>query len=386
MAALLLGTSLVFAGCKSPVDPTPSVSHEHVYGAAQWSGVVTWGNWKTVTESTDTKDGLGKRTGTEKGTQPCTSGDGAAKDVSREVEDTRAIPAGYVLIEGATWTVAERTQNHEHAYVWQDTGNTHWIAKPTDPNKEIEEKEQQHICLADGTVDGTQWVATGNERTKDQNHEHEYIWQDTLNTRWTDKPGDSTKEIEERQQQHICTADGTVDDTRWVATGAERSKEQNHEHAYTWQDTAERRWIDKSGDSTKEIEQKKQNYICLDDNTISDTRWTATGAERSKEQNHEHAYTWQDTGNTHWITKQTDPNKEIEEKEQQYICLADGTVNGTQWVATGNERDKQQEVTVTLPSGLSNPVNVDIANILSAVKVGGGVHGINAACTSIEIT
>jgi hypothetical protein len=62
---------------------------------------------------------------------------------------------------------------------------------------------------------------------------------------------------------------------------------------------------------------------------------------------------WYDTGNTQWITDPTNECKEIEQKEQEYrdYTCSNGacvyTVTNTQWVDTGNTRNKASCTTCT---------------------------------------
>ncbi|GHV67088.1 hypothetical protein AGMMS49928_03330 [Spirochaetia bacterium] len=211
LAGILAATSLTMAGCENPAGGgggnggyIPSNPHEHTWGTPVWEGAEN-ASWAYYTDNPATWDtaGLGHKIGTEEKIRTCTT------DGTTEVVDTRTyvpeqwvsdggipdatnpgsgsgtghqepaqnthlrvdiiIPANRVLQSDGGFTVLDPSKEvHNHNYQWVDTGVTDWFPKAGDSTKEIEKKEQKEICTDDQTLSGAsnRWVATGNERDK----------------------------------------------------------------------------------------------------------------------------------------------------------------------------------------------------------------------------
>jgi hypothetical protein len=214
ITAIALATVLAFGtvACTNPAGPsgtevTPPTppAHEHTWGATVW-GNTQWGDWTTKVAAGAGVAGLGQRIGTETGVQTCTT------DGTTQTMGTRTYVAPvWVPAEGSGPSVAgsiEAGEGSESDGHWTSAQNTHLLQEKTIPANHDMDKDGNLI---------------------DRFHTHNYdAWVDTTTaTRWVEKSGDASKEIEEKEQEEFCSTDNTKSGTkRWVATGNERPKEQ----------------------------------------------------------------------------------------------------------------------------------------------------------------
>jgi hypothetical protein len=184
---------------------------------------------------------------------------------------------------------------------------------------------------------------------------------DTGNTDWVPDPGNDCREKEQKEQEYwdyacsngVCTY--SVTDTQWLDTGNTQNKPDGTDCGSDgWADTGNTRWIDVN--ECREKEQKEQeyrDYACSNGActySVTDTQWLDTGNTRNKPTRNKPDGTdcgsdaWVDTGNTDWVD--VNECKEKERKEQEYhdYACSNGActynVTGTQWVDTGNTRNK----------------------------------------------
>ena len=116
-----------------------------------------------------------------------------------------------------------------------------------------------------------------------------------------------------------------------------------------WVDTGNTKWVDVN--ECQEKEQKEQeywDYYCSGGActySVTDTQWLDTGNTRNKPYGTDCGHDgWKDTGNTKWEVLSECQEKERKEQEYRDYYCSDGfctySVTGTQWVDTGNTRNK----------------------------------------------
>ena len=175
-------------------------------------------------------------------------------------------------------------------------------------------------------------------------------WVDTGNTSWVEDLGNECKEKEQKEQEYrdYSCSDGNcvynVTDTKWVDTGAVRDKQDGTDCGSDYYDG----WVSYCKGDEVWKHRLFHDFYCEAGNCTEHTSWV----DDTFVENCSNSDGWVDTGNTSWVEDLGDECKEKEQKEQEYRDYScsegscDYNVTDTQWIDTGNERERISEIDV----------------------------------------
>ena len=301
-----------------------------------------------------------------------------------------------------SWKNDTFVENCSDSDGWYNTTNTRWVDDTECTEKEQQEQEYRDYACSGGACafSGTniQWVDTGAVRNKPDGTDcgsdyygdwvtyckgdevwkhrqfHDFYceagnctnhtswkndtfvencsdsdgWYNTTNTRWVDDTECTEKEQQEQEYRDYacsggaCAFSGT--NIQWVDTGAVRNKPDGTDCGSDYYGD----WVTYCKGDEVWKHRQFHDFYCEAGNCTDHTSWK----NDTFVVNCSDSDGWMDTGNTSWVEDPGNECKEKEHTEQEYrdYACSDGScdysVTDTNWIDTGNERERIREIDV----------------------------------------